>query len=206
MIRVREQGVGKLKWYKRDPVAALEGMVELSFEERGAYNTILDLMYAREGDLADDAITIARLSHSDVRIWKRLRKKLIAKGKLFVHNGKLHNRRADIEIDLAKTRLDNGAKQYRTATSGATSGRSSQTTIPKRTKKQSLSGVTTTTRVPPGGAPPKGGATSFTILNGGEENHDRRSRRLSSNNQTIRRAVRRRRREAAGGDGGSEAD
>ena len=39
--------MGTLKWYKRDPDAALSGMFELTLEERGAYNTILDLIYSR---------------------------------------------------------------------------------------------------------------------------------------------------------------
>ena len=32
--------MGVLRWYKRDPRAALSGMMELTLEERGAYNTI----------------------------------------------------------------------------------------------------------------------------------------------------------------------
>ena len=35
--------MGELKWYKRDPRAALVGMSCLTLEERGAHNTILDL-------------------------------------------------------------------------------------------------------------------------------------------------------------------
>ena len=42
--------MGHLKWYKRDPRAALTGMMQLTLEERGAYNTILDLIYVHDGD------------------------------------------------------------------------------------------------------------------------------------------------------------
>jgi hypothetical protein len=38
-----------MKWYKRDPNAALTGMASLKLEERGAYNTILHLIYATTG-------------------------------------------------------------------------------------------------------------------------------------------------------------
>ena len=41
--------MGVVKWYKRDPNAALTGMASLTLEERGAYNTILDLIYAHDG-------------------------------------------------------------------------------------------------------------------------------------------------------------
>jgi uncharacterized protein YdaU (DUF1376 family) len=201
--------VGKLKWYKRDPVAALEGMAELSLEECGAYNRILDLMYAREGNVPDNDIAIARVLKCDPRKWRKIRATLIRLGKLFLNNGKLHNKRADIEIDLAIGRLEKGLDNLRcTATSRQPSATSSMADIPKRTKKQSLSGVTTTTRVPPGGAPPKGGTASFTILNGGEENHGRRPQRLSPNNQTIRAVLKRRRgsEQANGGNGDNEID
>jgi len=36
------------RWYKRDPNAALEGMAVLTLEERGAYNTVLDLIYTHD--------------------------------------------------------------------------------------------------------------------------------------------------------------
>ena len=31
--------MGNIRWYKRDPDAALNGMAVLTLEERGAYNT-----------------------------------------------------------------------------------------------------------------------------------------------------------------------
>ena len=42
--------MGTLKWYKRDPRAALAGMMKLTLEECGAYNKILDLIYLRGGN------------------------------------------------------------------------------------------------------------------------------------------------------------
>ena len=42
------------RWYKRDPNAALEGMAVLTLEERGAYNTVLDLIYTHDGSVDDD--------------------------------------------------------------------------------------------------------------------------------------------------------
>jgi Protein of unknown function (DUF1376) len=49
-----------MHWYKRDPDAALAGMAELNFEQRGAYNSILDILYSRDGDLPDNDCVVAR--------------------------------------------------------------------------------------------------------------------------------------------------
>lgn len=102
--------MGVIRWYKRDPNAALQGMAILSLEERGAYNTILDLLYARDGHLPDDERELSRLMHCDIRIWRRVRRRLMDLGKLYIHAGNLHNVRADDEINyalgrIAKTRL-----------------------------------------------------------------------------------------------------
>jgi hypothetical protein len=90
--------MGTLKWYKRDPRAALTGMMGLTLEERGAYNTILDLIYAHDGKLLDDPETILPWLNCDPRTWKRLRSRLIGCGKLYIHAGHLHNDRADDEV------------------------------------------------------------------------------------------------------------
>lgn len=90
--------MGKLSWYKRDPNAALAGMMELSLEERGAYNTVLDLIYSRDGDLPDDERFIAGWLRVDVRVWKRIRQRLVDLGKLYVESGLIRNRRADAEV------------------------------------------------------------------------------------------------------------
>lgn len=97
--------MGELRWYKRDPNAALTGMACLTLEERGAYNTILDLLYARDGHLPDDETEISRLMHCDRRIWRRIRRRLMDLGKLYIHGGNLHNTRADDEINYALTRI-----------------------------------------------------------------------------------------------------
>lgn len=90
--------MGKLRWYKRDPAAALEGMMVLTLEERGAYNTVLDLIYCRDGMVADDEKFIAGWLRSDVRVWRRIRSRLIELGKLYVKDGFIHNERADVVV------------------------------------------------------------------------------------------------------------
>lgn len=101
--------MGRIRWYKRDPDAALAGMAELSLEERGAYNTVLDLIYSREGNLPDDDRFIAGWLRCDVRVWKRIRQRLVDLEKLYLHAGILRNARADATIDEALHRVASAA-------------------------------------------------------------------------------------------------
>jgi uncharacterized protein YdaU (DUF1376 family) len=79
-----------MKWYWRNPDAAMAGMNELTFEEIGAYNLLIDLLYARDGIVPDDDVTVARmLGNRSVRAWRRLKNRLMALGKIRVENGLL---------------------------------------------------------------------------------------------------------------------
>lgn len=93
--------MGILKWYKRDPRAAIHGMMGLSLEEKGAYNVVLDLIYANDGAVADDSEKICTWLECDPRTWKRIRAKLIEREKLYFYAGQLRNERADHETVLA---------------------------------------------------------------------------------------------------------
>lgn len=97
--------MGQIKWYKRDPGAALNGMMELTLEERGAYNTVLDLIYSRDGHLPDDDRFISGWLRVDVRVWKRIKCNLIERQKLYVENGLIRNSRADVEVLEALSRV-----------------------------------------------------------------------------------------------------
>jgi hypothetical protein len=90
--------MGRLRWYKRDPRAALAGMRGLTLEERGAYNTILDLIYVHDGALEDDPRAICHELHCNGQRWKRLKARLLDLGKIYVHAGCLRNERADDEV------------------------------------------------------------------------------------------------------------
>lgn len=97
--------MGFLKWHKRDHNAALRGMMALTLEERGAYNTILDLIYAHDGELADNDREILQWLQVDPRVWRRLRLRLLSLGKLYVRDGYLRNERADDEVVSGATRV-----------------------------------------------------------------------------------------------------
>ena len=90
--------MGFLKWYKRDAHRAIIGMTGLTLEEVGAYNLLLDWMYVRDGKLDDNVRTICGYLHTKPQRWRRLRASLIAKKKIYVLGGFLHNERADREL------------------------------------------------------------------------------------------------------------
>jgi uncharacterized protein YdaU (DUF1376 family) len=77
-------------------------MTGLTCEERGAYSTVLLLIYERAEPIPDDDAWIASLLWCSVRTWKKLRAALIVKGKLFAvnYNGvdSLMNKRAADEL------------------------------------------------------------------------------------------------------------
>lgn len=94
-----------MKWYKRDPDAALGGMMVLTLEERGAYNTILDLIYSHDNNLIDDDRFICGWLHCDIRVWKRIKNRLIELSKITLEGGLVTNFRATSEIDEALGRV-----------------------------------------------------------------------------------------------------
>jgi uncharacterized protein YdaU (DUF1376 family) len=102
--------MGHLKWYKRDPRAALIGMMSLTLEECGAYNKILDLIYIHDGALADDADQLCRMLNCNIKTWKRIKARLLELGKLYVHAGCLRNERADIEVPKAQSLVVSATK------------------------------------------------------------------------------------------------
>jgi uncharacterized protein YdaU (DUF1376 family) len=105
--------MGVIKWYKRGPNAALTGMASLTLEERGAYNTVLDLIYAHGGAIDDDSKFIAGWLRVDVRVWRRIRHRLVEGGKLYTNGPTLRNARADHEIDAAQHRYLSAAEAAR---------------------------------------------------------------------------------------------
>lgn len=97
--------MGTLKWYKRDPRAALMGMMFMTVEERGAYNTVLDLIYLNDGRLRDDEAYICKWMNVRRPKWRRLRIRLLELGKIFIHNGEIRNEKADDEAHYALKRI-----------------------------------------------------------------------------------------------------
>jgi uncharacterized protein YdaU (DUF1376 family) len=98
----------RVKWYKHDPSSALAGMIGLTVEERGAYYTLIDLLYARapHNDVTDDLVIRALAVRPQV--WRRLKAGLMAKGKVHETDGKLTANRVETEVKLAVNLMDKG--------------------------------------------------------------------------------------------------
>lgn len=97
-----------MDWHPRYHRAALDGMRALSLEDRGAYNTVLDLLYDRGGPLPDDDRWLSGWMGCDVRKWKAIKKRLVDAGKLVLQAGikgvEIVNARAMNELGQAEVR------------------------------------------------------------------------------------------------------
>jgi uncharacterized protein YdaU (DUF1376 family) len=103
--------MGTMKWYKRDPRAALTGMQGMTLEERGAYNTILDILYMHDGSVPDKPASVCKWLGTNARGWKRIRARLLELKKLYVLAGNIRNERADREIRYAHAKAAERARK-----------------------------------------------------------------------------------------------
>lgn len=106
-------------FHKRYHSDALSGMMPLTLEERGAYQTILDLIYDRGGPIVDNERLLAGYMNVSSRKYRSVRDSLINKGKIYHdENGNLANDRAAKELVQSKLRgrkhAEHGAKGGRT--------------------------------------------------------------------------------------------
>lgn len=89
-------------YHKRYHSDALAGMMGLTLEERGAYQTLLDLIYDRAGPLPDNERLLAGYMGCSVRKWRSLRNSLISQRKIVITvHGEITNPRAELEIENA---------------------------------------------------------------------------------------------------------
>ena len=92
----------------------------LTLEERGAYNTLLDLIYENGGPVFDDERQLAGEMGVSVRKWRQVRAALIARGRIYCIGGvALMDALAAEEIEKQQERRRLNAE------SGATGGRKS---------------------------------------------------------------------------------
>lgn len=83
------------RWFKFNPKSFREGTDQLTLEERGAYITILCLIYERGGPIPDEPRWLAGHCLVSVRAWSKVRVALLAKGKISLDNeGRLANEKA----------------------------------------------------------------------------------------------------------------
>lgn len=79
-------------FYRRDPSKALSGMIGLTLEERGVYNTVLDLLYSTWRPLEDDRAFIANWCGCAVQKLNPIIRRLVEKGRLitFTESGRTY--------------------------------------------------------------------------------------------------------------------
>ncbi|WP_347269946.1 YdaU family protein [Rhizorhabdus histidinilytica] len=89
-------------YHKRYHSDALAGFMSLTLEERGAYQTLLDMMYDRAGSIPGNDRLIAGYLGCSLRKWSSLRETLVAKGKIRVlEDGSITNDRVEKELENA---------------------------------------------------------------------------------------------------------
>jgi uncharacterized protein YdaU (DUF1376 family) len=79
------------RWYKRDPIAFLDGVHGLGADTIGAYAVILELMYARGGPIQNDPRWIGSVLGCPTKTAQALIRRLLEAGKLFLDGDKLSN-------------------------------------------------------------------------------------------------------------------
>lgn len=110
--------MSRMDWHPRYHRDALDGMERMTLQERGAYTTLLDMIYDRAGPVPDEDRMLAGVMLVSVRAWKIVRNRLIELGKIEVvdtaHGPALHNGRAMNELENQSKRsrkcAESGAK------------------------------------------------------------------------------------------------
>lgn len=92
-----------LPYYKAYPRDFLEGTIGMSFEMKGSYRLVLDLIYLHNGQLIDNSQYIAGQLGMSVRQWNRVKKSLLDVGKIDVSCGLVQNERATNELLITKS-------------------------------------------------------------------------------------------------------
>lgn len=98
---MRQLNLGSMKFYKRDPDRALSGMAELTPQQRGVYNSIIDLLYSRDGDVEDDDRRVAKMLTIHWLEYRTVKTQLVMLGKVWNEGGKLRARRVQATINEA---------------------------------------------------------------------------------------------------------
>lgn len=116
MVSVRQAtGMTRNVWHKRFHGDALNGYMGLTLEQRGAYTTLLDLMYDSDwaAGIPDRERWIAGHMNVSVRRWRGLREELLTLGKIDLFDGMISNFRYRKEREnaasLSRKRAESGA-------------------------------------------------------------------------------------------------
>lgn len=105
-----------MPYHRRYHGDALQGYMVLTLEERGAYTTILDLIYDNGGPIDRNERYLAGMMDCSIRLVKSLIERLIEKRKIYVTSrGQISNHRAEKEIiaslEISAKRAESASKK-----------------------------------------------------------------------------------------------
>ncbi len=104
----------KIRWRARNLDSGLEEAAQLSLEESGALSRVIDLIYLSCNNLHDNDRFIAGHCRCDLRVWRRIKARLMALGFLYVDAAtsptRLRNAEADDGVAEALARISANAK------------------------------------------------------------------------------------------------
>lgn len=121
--------MSRLEWHPRYHRDALDGMERMSLEDRGAYTTLLDMIYDRAGPVPDEDRMIAGKMLVSTRAWRIIRARLIETGKIEVVDTP---KGPALFNDRARNELEKQTKRSRkNSESGAKGGRKTAVYPPK---------------------------------------------------------------------------
>lgn len=107
-------------WYKRDPIAFLDGVQGLGPENIGGYAVILDLLYARAGAMPRDDRHLSGILGCSIRKAAAITDTLLERGKIRFENGLITNTRVEDEASERRAlnlhRVEAGRKGGETKT------------------------------------------------------------------------------------------
>lgn len=112
----------KDNFYRRDPAKALSGMIGLSLEERGVYNTILDLLYTTWRPLEDDRRFIANWCGCAVQKINPIIERLIERGRLITFDEAGRTYLSDEAFEAEREAVKGAAKAPKSKGVGEKSG------------------------------------------------------------------------------------
>jgi hypothetical protein len=96
-------------FYRRDPSKALSGMIGLTLEERGVYNTVLDLLYSTWRPLEDDRAFIANWCGCAVQKLNPIIRRLVEKGRLITFEESGRTYLSDDAFEAERSAVKGGA-------------------------------------------------------------------------------------------------
>ena len=147
------------RWYKRDPRDFLEGVQGMGPDLIGAYAVILDILYARHGEMPRDDRHLAGVLGCSIRKARSLTEQLLAIKKIEIEGGNVVNRRALREIKERET----NAKPTRNQRENSATLRENNNLARQRREEENITPLT-----PQGGMRRKAGVPQGVIklLNG----------------------------------------